>query len=64
MWRAALLPLCVRMWISSELALGQLLLHRGNGHTRSLGYASLGLSCGGGGEEAAAAPAAFCRLAQ
>ncbi|TNN29414.1 hypothetical protein EYF80_060436 [Liparis tanakae] len=30
-------PLCVRMWISRELALGQLLLHWGKGHTRSLG---------------------------
>lgn len=33
----ALSPLCVRMWISSELALGQLLLHCGKGQTRSLG---------------------------
>lgn len=32
-----LLPLCVRMWISSELALGQLLLHCGKGQMRSLG---------------------------
>lgn len=30
-------PLCVRMWISSELALGQLLLHCGKGQMRSLG---------------------------
>lgn len=31
------LPLWVRMWISSELALGQLLLHCGKGQMRSLG---------------------------
>lgn len=33
----ALSPLCVRMCISSELALGQLLLHCGKGQMRSLG---------------------------
>lgn len=50
----------MRMWISRELALGQLLLHCGKGQTRSLGYESLGLSCCG--DEAAAG--CFWRLAQ
>lgn len=30
-------PLWLRMWISRELALGQLFLHWGKGQTRSLG---------------------------
>lgn len=30
-------PLWLRMWISRELALGQLLRHWGKGQTRSLG---------------------------
>lgn len=52
-------PLWLRMWISRELALGQLLRHCGKGHTCSLGYASLGFSS----EAAAGAPAPW-RLAQ
>lgn len=37
-------PLWLRMWISRELALGQLLRHWGKGQMRSLGYGSLGFS--------------------
>lgn len=50
-------PLWLRMWISKELALGQLFLHWGKGQTRSLGYVSLGFSSRAG-------EPALCRLAQ
>lgn len=51
------IPLWLRMWISKELALGQLFLHWGKGQTRSLGYVSLGFS-------STAGEPALCRLAQ
>lgn len=53
-------PLWLRMWISRELALGQLLRHWGKGQMRSLGYGSLGFSS----MAAVVGELAFWRLAQ
>lgn len=52
-------PLWLRMWISRELALGQLLRHWGKGQMRSLGCVSLGFS-----SAAAAGEPVVWRLAQ
>lgn len=53
-------PLWLRMWISRELALGQLFRHWGKGQIRSLGYGSLGFSSA----VAEAGELALWRLAQ